>query len=126
MTDNSPDTLPEWLYQRFGRRDNTLQWNDLPDDEKSYWAHEAAAVRRAVQRGGFRRQPVICELPHQSIEEEEECEQRRLASAQEFRCNWARTKWPHPAHEWTPQPGMEPLACPGYGPESEDADPAAP
>lgn len=50
---SGPDTLPQWLYQRFAR-DLNVQWDDLADDNQSYWAHEAAAVRRAVARGGFK------------------------------------------------------------------------
>ena len=46
------DTLPEWLNHRYGR--NPHGWDDLSDDERSYWEHEAAAVRRAVARGGFK------------------------------------------------------------------------
>lgn len=30
-------------------------------------------------------------------------------------CNWARTRWPHPPHDWEPQPGMNPVHCPGNG-----------
>lgn len=48
------DTLPAWLYQRFGRSANTRAWGDLDDADQSYWAHHAAAVRRAVARGGFK------------------------------------------------------------------------
>ncbi|WP_406227414.1 hypothetical protein [Streptomyces anthocyanicus] len=29
-------------------------------------------------------------------------------------CNWARTRWPHPPHDWEPQPGMDPVHCPGH------------
>lgn len=49
---NEDDTLAEWLYQRF-----TVQitlWEDLDEDHKDYWKHEANAVRRAVARGGFK------------------------------------------------------------------------
>ncbi|WP_109030097.1 hypothetical protein [Streptomyces rubrogriseus] len=28
-------------------------------------------------------------------------------------CNWARTRQPHPPHDWEPQPGMVPVHCPG-------------
>lgn len=31
-----------------------------------------------------------------------------------IRCNWAQTRWPHPPHTWEPQPGMDPVPCPGY------------
>ena len=49
------DTLPEWLYQRFGRRQPAApEWSVLLDEDKSFWEHEAAAVRRAVGRGGFK------------------------------------------------------------------------
>lgn len=47
------DTLPEWLYWRFAC-DRNVPWDELHDDIRSYWAHEAAAVRRAVARGGFK------------------------------------------------------------------------
>lgn len=47
------DMLPAWLYQRFAR-DLNVSWDDLHDDNRSYWEHEAAAVRRAVARGGFK------------------------------------------------------------------------
>ena len=46
------DTLPEWMNHRYGR--NPHGWDGLSDDERAYWAHEAAAVRRAVARGGFK------------------------------------------------------------------------
>ncbi|MFH9574246.1 hypothetical protein ACH4MG_27360 [Streptomyces sp. NPDC017454] len=37
-------------------------------------------------------------------------------------CNWARTRQPHPPHDWEPQPGMNPVHCPGHGqPEAVDA-----
>lgn len=50
-----PDTLPEWLYQRFARyRRHAPAWSALSEDDQSYWEHEAAAVRRAVARGGFK------------------------------------------------------------------------
>lgn len=49
------DTLPEWLYQRFARyRRHAPAWSNLSDHDQDYWAHEAAAVRRAVARGGFK------------------------------------------------------------------------
>jgi hypothetical protein len=46
------DTLPAWLRQRF--TSSAVTWANLDDVERSYWEHEARAVRRAVQRGGFR------------------------------------------------------------------------
>lgn len=47
------DTLAEWLYNRF-YFPKMVQWADFSDEEKSYWEHEANAVRRAVARGGFK------------------------------------------------------------------------
>ena len=70
MTDNttSPepgtDTLPEWLHQRFGaylHGGDNQPWDHLPDDDRAYWAHEAAAVQRAVARGGFKDRTVQAE-----------------------------------------------------------------
>ena len=70
MSDNttSPepgtDTLPEWLHQRFGaylHGGDTQPWDHLPDHDRAYWAHEAAAVRRAVARGGFKDRTVQAE-----------------------------------------------------------------
>src|ERR1044072_5234559 len=46
------DTLPQWLYKRFGSR--RFRWDELDEADTSYWEHEAAAVRRAVARNGFR------------------------------------------------------------------------
>lgn len=49
------DTLPQWLYRRIARyRPNAPAWDALTEDDQSYWAHEAAAVRRAVARNGFK------------------------------------------------------------------------
>jgi hypothetical protein len=50
------DTLPQWLYQRYGLTyiTDAHEWDDLNDGDRLYWAHEAEAVRRAVARGGFR------------------------------------------------------------------------
>lgn len=47
-------TLPAWLYRRFSHAANTRGWDELDDADQSYWAHHAAAVRRAVARGGFK------------------------------------------------------------------------
>lgn len=46
------DTLPAWLAQRFDPRGP--EWDALADDDRTYWEHHAAAVRRAVARGGFK------------------------------------------------------------------------
>jgi hypothetical protein len=46
------DTLPAWLAQRFDPRGPG--WEQLSGDDRDYWEHHAAAVRRAVARGGFK------------------------------------------------------------------------
>ncbi|MFF0512462.1 hypothetical protein [Streptomyces sp. NPDC004250] len=54
-TDEHPaalGTLPAWLYQRFMA--HGVGWDNLDDDDRSYWEHQARAVRRAVARGGFK------------------------------------------------------------------------
>ncbi|MEU5496127.1 hypothetical protein [Streptomyces griseofuscus] len=48
------DTLPAWLLQRFDPR--SPDWEQLGDDDRAYWEHQARAVRRAVARGGFKPQ----------------------------------------------------------------------
>lgn len=49
----SRDTLPAWLAQRFDP--NGAPWDGMPEDDRSHWEHQAAAVRRATERGGFKR-----------------------------------------------------------------------
>lgn len=52
-TGDELSALPEWLYQWFARnRPHAPGWDSLSDGDRDYWAHEAAAVRRAVDRGG--------------------------------------------------------------------------
>jgi hypothetical protein len=46
------DTLPAWLYRRF-MPDGT-GWDYLDSGQREYWEHQARAVRRAVERGGFK------------------------------------------------------------------------
>lgn len=46
------DTLPAWLHWRFGKHGQ--RWDSLDADDRSYWEHHAAAVRRAVARNGFK------------------------------------------------------------------------
>ncbi|MEU0625012.1 hypothetical protein ABZ329_29645 [Streptomyces rubiginosohelvolus] len=48
---NEADTLAPWLYQRFMAAG--AGWDQLDEDDRSYWEHHARAVRRAVARGGF-------------------------------------------------------------------------
>jgi hypothetical protein len=48
----TPDTLASWLYQRF--MSHGVGWDNLSDDDRQYWEHQASAVRRAVARGGFK------------------------------------------------------------------------
>lgn len=54
--DEQADTLPAWLYQRF--MVSGVGWDNLDEDDRSYWEHHARAVRRAVARGGFK-QPAV-------------------------------------------------------------------
>lgn len=49
---DTTDTLPAWLAQRFDPRG--ADWEQLGDDDRAYWEHQARAVRRAVARGGFK------------------------------------------------------------------------
>lgn len=55
------DTLAEWLFKRFNEYGN---WNRLYPMDKLFWEHEAAAVRRAVGRGGFKTSPEEVEISH--------------------------------------------------------------
>ena len=48
----SADTFPAWLARRFDP--NGAPWDGMSDDDRSYWEHQARAVRRAVARGGFK------------------------------------------------------------------------
>ncbi len=48
------DTLPAWLYQRFAVIHGIPAWDRIDDGQRAYWEHQAAAVRRAVARGGFK------------------------------------------------------------------------
>ena len=56
---DTPDTMAQWLRQRFGSRpfttgDPSKGWDALSDTDKEYREHEAAAVKRAAARGGFK------------------------------------------------------------------------
>jgi hypothetical protein len=48
----APDTFPAWLRQRYTA--TYVDWDHADDADRSYWEHGAAAVRRAVARGGFK------------------------------------------------------------------------
>jgi len=55
-----PDTFPQWLYQRIGvsrwkSDDPSRGWDGLSEEDRAYWIHEAAAIRRAVARNGFKK-----------------------------------------------------------------------
>lgn len=49
-----PDTLPAWLYQRFAVIHGAPAWDRITDRDRTCWEHHARAVRRAVERGGFK------------------------------------------------------------------------
>jgi len=54
------DTFAEWLFYRFNKEgysklDQGTAWNELPEEDRLFWQHEADAVRRAEKRGGFKR-----------------------------------------------------------------------
>jgi hypothetical protein len=49
---SSGNTLPAWLYQRFMPEGEG--WEYLDSGQREYWEHQAHAVRRAVERGGFK------------------------------------------------------------------------
>lgn len=96
------DSLPAWLYQRF--MPDGVGWESLDADDRSYWDHQARAVRRAVTRGGFKAaiaQPAVGEQPE-------------TQETPVLPCNWAHTRTDHTPHRWEPQPGMDPVHCPGY------------
>jgi hypothetical protein len=54
---STEDTLAQWLAWRYGHRNANRDggWNDVSPEDQSYWEHEADAVRRAAQRGGWKR-----------------------------------------------------------------------
>jgi hypothetical protein len=60
------DTLAQWLLYRFASVQTgerfTPNWNELSESERTHWEHEAAAVRRAVGRGGFKTSPGEVEI----------------------------------------------------------------
>lgn len=49
------DSMAQWVYERFeGGRPGAVSWHSLTEGDKGYWRHEAEAVRRAHERGGFK------------------------------------------------------------------------
>jgi len=108
------DSLPCWLYQRF--MPDGVGWENLDADDRSYWEHHARAVRRAVARGGFKAErPAVAEQP--DTQTREAVEPPRVV-----RCSRAILSRPHEPHGWLPQPGMDPVDCPGHS-FTEDAAP---
>lgn len=52
--DKPVDTLPQWLHSRFVINPRRIPWSETSEADQSYWRHQANAVRRAVDRNGFR------------------------------------------------------------------------
>lgn len=52
---NAADTFPAWLARRFDPQG--APWDGMSDDDRAYWEHQAAAVQRAIGRGGFKAPP---------------------------------------------------------------------
>jgi hypothetical protein len=51
-------------------------WENLDADDRSYWEHQARAVRRAVTRGGFKadaERPAATEQPDTQTREAQRC-----------------------------------------------------
>lgn len=46
------DTFPAWLARRMDPQGP--DWDEMGEEDRSHWEHEARAVRRAVARGGFK------------------------------------------------------------------------
>jgi hypothetical protein len=61
------DTLAPWLANRFDP--NGAPWDGMSDDDRTYWEHQARAVRRAVARGGFKEQAAVLAPTHTTPEE---------------------------------------------------------
>ncbi|MFD8839809.1 hypothetical protein [Streptomyces griseofuscus] len=129
------DTLPAWLLQRFDPR--SPDWEQLSDDDRAYWEHQARAVRRAVARGGFKapvEEPaLVAQQPARSWTARlldavthsgpgydltpSTTEQQPAAADEEtgvVPCGLAILKRHHGIHRWEPQPGMTPVRCPGH------------
>lgn len=53
-------TLPQWIFQRragsLTKEQGEMLWQIMSPDDRDYWRHEAAAVRRAVARNGFKKE----------------------------------------------------------------------
>jgi hypothetical protein len=76
-------TLAEWLYNRFGTKMEPLDptetaktWDRLEAEDQSYWAHQAYAVRRAVER---------VDAPYKPKPEQDDTELVALAEDQTIR-----------------------------------------
>jgi hypothetical protein len=69
-------TLPAWLHQRF--TSSGVSWENLDDAERSYWEHQARAVRRAVTRGGFK----TAEQPAAVAQQPQEADGDRIVAYQ--------------------------------------------
>lgn len=87
------DTLPAWLYQRF--MTDGEGWDNLDADQRSYWEHQARAVRRAIARNGFK---AAAEEPFTGT---------RSCGHDDY----------HDPHEWADRPGVW---CPGIGYDDEE------
>lgn len=49
------DPLAQWLYNRLiSSYYSEVTWEELDENDKSFWEHEANAVRVAVARDGFK------------------------------------------------------------------------
>jgi hypothetical protein len=61
------DTLAPWLANRFDPQG--APWDGMSDDDRTYWDHQARAVRRAVARGGCKEQAAVLAPTHTTAEE---------------------------------------------------------
>lgn len=57
------DTLAAWLFNRY-KAGRSTDYKLDSEEEQQYWEHEAAAVRRAVGRGGFKTSPSEVDINH--------------------------------------------------------------
>lgn len=59
--------------------------------------------------------PVTCPGPEQPAAGAQQPKEARPA----LPCNWARIRQQHTPHDWEPQPGMDPVHCPGFAHEQQ-------